>query len=392
MALTAPTIDANGISAPSYAEVLDYLQTQYRAIFGADIYLGNDSQDGQFLAILASAINDSNAAAVAVYNAFSPATAQGNGLSSNVKINGISRLVASASTVDLLIVGQVGTVITNGIATDQNDTNNWLLPATVTIPLAGEITVTATCSDVGATIAQSNTLTKIKTPTFGWQTVNNPSDAVPGNPVESDAELRVRQALSVAVPSQTIFEGIVGSVANVTGVTRIKGYENDTDATDANGIPSHSIAIIAEGGDAQTIFETIADKKTPGTGTFGTLSTTIIDAVNSVHIVKFSRPTILDIKVAMTIEAAPGYSASVLPFIKTAVLDFINALEIGESLIYSKLYVPANLSNSALGETYNITALTIAVGVGAPGTSNIAVAYNEAAQIIDTDIVITVAP
>lgn len=392
MALTAPTIDANGISSPTYAEVLDYLQTQYRAIYGADIYLGNDSQDGQFLAILASAINDSNAAAVAVYNAFSPATAQGNGLSSNVKINGISRLVASSSTVDLLIVGQVGTVITNGIATDQNDNNNWILPATVTIPLAGEITVTATCADVGAITAQSNTITKIKTPTFGWQTVNNPSDAVPGNPVESDAELRVRQALSVAVPSQTIFEGIVGSVANVTGVTRIKGYENDTDTTDANGIPAHSIAIIAEGGDAQTIFETIADKKTPGTGTFGTLSATVIDAVNSVHIVRFSRPTILDIKVAITIEALAGYSASVLPFIKTAVLDFINELEIGESVIYSKLYVPANLNNSALGETYNITALTVAVGAGAFGTSNIAVAYNEAAQIIDTDIVITVAP
>lgn len=392
MALTAPTIDVNGISAPTYAEVLDYLQTQYRAIYGADIYLGNDSQDGQFLAIIASAINDSNAAAVAVYNSFSPATAQGNGLSSNVKINGISRLVASASTVDLLIVGQVGTVITNGIVSDANDNYSWLLPATVTIPLAGEIAVTATCAEVGAITAQSNTLTKIKTPTFGWQTVNNPSDAVPGNPVESDAELRVRQALSVAVPSQTIFEGIVGSVANVTGVTRIKGYENDTDTTDANGIPAHSIAIIAEGGDAQTIFETIAEKKTPGTGTFGTLSTTVIDAVNSVHIVRFSRPTILDIKVAMTIEPQAGYSASVLPFIKAAVLDFINALEIGESLIYSKIYVPANLSNSALGETYNITALTIAVGAGAPGTANVVVAYNEAAQIIDTDIVITVAP
>lgn len=392
MALTAPTIDANGISAPTYAEVLDYLQTQYRAIYGSDLYLGNDSQDGQFLAIIASAINDSNAAAVAVYNSFSPATAQGNGLSSNVKINGISRLVASASTADIKVVGQVGTVITNGIVSDANDTYSWLLPATVTIPLAGEITVTATCSEVGAITAQSNTLTKIKTPTFGWQTATNPSDAVPGNPVETDAELRVRQALSVSVPSQTIFEGIVGSVANVTGVTRIKGYENDTDTTDANGIPAHSIAIIAEGGDAQTIFQTIAEKKTPGTGTFGALSTTIIDAVNSVHIVKFSRPTILDIKVAMTIAPVAGYSASVLPYIKAAVLDFINALEIGESLIYSKLYVPANLSNSALGETYNITALTLAVGAGAPGTSNISVAYNEAAQIVDTDIVITVTP
>jgi hypothetical protein len=94
----------------------------------------------------------------------------------------------------------------------------------------------------------------------------------------------------------------------------------------------------------------------------------------------------------MDIAPLAGYSASVLPFIKTAVLDFINALEIGESVIYSKIYVPANLSNSALGETYNITALTIAVGAGAFGASNIAVAYNEAAQIVDTDIVITVTP
>jgi len=392
MSLTAPTIDANGISSPSYAEILDYLQTQFKAIYGQDLYLGNDSQDGQFLAIIASAINDSNAAAVAVYNSFSPATGQGNGLSSNVKINGISRLVASASTVDLRIVGQVGAVITNGIASDANGQNSWLLPATVTIPLAGEITVTATSAEVGAITAQSNTITKIKTPTFGWQSVNNPTDAVPGNPVETDAELRARQALSVAVPSQTIFEGIVGSVANIVGVTRIKGYENDTDTADANGIPAHSIAIIAEGGDAQTIFETIAEKKTPGTGTFGTLSQTVIDAVNSVHIVKFSRPTILDIKVAMTIAPLTGYSASVLPKIKAAINEFINALEIGEDLLYSKIYVPANLNNSVLGETYNITALTIAVGAGAPGASNIVVAYNEAAQIIDADIVITVAP
>lgn len=47
-----------------------------------------------------------------VYNAFSPSTAQGAGLSSVVKINGIRRKTASYSTVDLRIVGQVGTIVT----------------------------------------------------------------------------------------------------------------------------------------------------------------------------------------------------------------------------------------------------------------------------------------
>ena len=31
-----------------------YLQQQFRSIYGADVYLGNDSQDGQFLGVSAT--------------------------------------------------------------------------------------------------------------------------------------------------------------------------------------------------------------------------------------------------------------------------------------------------------------------------------------------------
>ena len=63
---TAPVVDAAGIRAPSYGEVLQYLQEQYRAIYGPDTYLEADSQDGQLLAVFASAINDANIAAINV--------------------------------------------------------------------------------------------------------------------------------------------------------------------------------------------------------------------------------------------------------------------------------------------------------------------------------------
>lgn len=385
----APTIDEYGISAPTFADVLAYLQDQYRAIYGQDIYLGNDSQDGQFLGIIAQAITDANAAAVACYNSFSPATGQGNGLSSNVKLNGITRRIPTPSTVDVLLGGNAGTVITNGIVADA-DGNNWMLPASVTIPLAGQITVTATAEKPGALLAPTGTITKIKTPVYGWQTVTNTSDAVPGNPVETDAALRARQAISVAVPSQTIFEGIVGSVANLPGVTRIRGYENDTDTTDANGIPGHSIAIIVEGGDAQAIAQTIANKKTPGTGTYGDLSFPIIDDVGSSHTIKFSRPDPVVVGVALTIQPMAGYSASVLPMIKKAVVDFINGHDIGEDVIYARVFVPANLNNSAMGETYAITQLQIEANGGGMATSDITVAFDEAAECDESDITITV--
>ena len=100
-----------GIVRPTFENVLGYVQSAYRGIYEQDVYLGADSQDGQFMALLANAIHDANGETVAAYNAYSPATALGAGLSSVVKINGIRRKSATYSTVDLLIVGQVGSVI-----------------------------------------------------------------------------------------------------------------------------------------------------------------------------------------------------------------------------------------------------------------------------------------
>lgn len=386
---TSPTISATGITAPTFAEIQAYLKDQYRSIFGADTYLENDSQDGQFIGVLSAAINDSNAAAVACYNAFSPHTAQGVGLSSVIKINGIERLVSSASTVDVLIVGQVGTTITNGIVSDTNS-NRWTLPASVLIPLAGSITVTATCTSSGAVAAPIGSVNKITTPTRGWQSVTNATAAVQGNPVETDAALRVRQSLSVAVPSVTIFEGIIGSVANLVGVTRIKGYENDTDTTDSNGIPGHTIAVIVEGGDALTIAQTIAEKKTPGTGTLGTITNQITDSVGSAHLIRFNRPTESAISVNITLTALTGWSTAILPYIKTALVNYLNALAIGQPVIYSKLYVPACLDNLGYSSTFNIEAMTIKKTGGAFAAADVAIAYNEVAFGLDANITITV--
>src|SRR5688572_6254967 len=98
LATLAATIAADGISAPTYEQILASLQESMRTVFGPDIYIEADSQDGQFLAILAQMIHDGNQADIATFNAFSPTYAQGIGLSSVVKINGIRRRASSFST------------------------------------------------------------------------------------------------------------------------------------------------------------------------------------------------------------------------------------------------------------------------------------------------------
>lgn len=387
---TAPVVDATGIHAPSYADVLQYLQEQYRAIYGPDTYLEADSQDGQLLAVFAAAINDANIAAINVYNAFSPASAASGALSSNVKINGISRAVASRSTVDLKLVGQAGASISDGIVKDANGVQ-WLLPSQVTVPPEGEITVTATCQQMGAIAAAAHTVDQIATPTRGWQSASNPAAATPGAPVESDAALRKRQAVSVALPSKTVFEGTIGAVATVPGVSRYAAYENDTSAPDAHGLPSHSISMVVDGGDADAIARAIASKKTPGTGTYGSTTVVVTDVYGIAHPINFFRPERLLVTVDVRIRALAGYTAATGVAIKQAVADYVNGVAIGGGASGSVEWGDAiSAVNGVPGNaTFKIAALTLSVPAGS-GTPDVPLTFKQAAAATPDSVLLTV--
>ncbi|MDR7283535.1 putative phage protein gp47/JayE [Pseudomonas corrugata] len=387
---TAATITPTGITAPTYADVLAYLQSKYRSIYGADTYLEADSQDGQFLSVIALAISDANASAIGSYLSYSPATAQKAALSSNVKINGIARGVPTNSQDDLTVVGQAGTVINNGVALDQSN-NRWALPEVVTIPPAGVIIVTATCQTIGAVSAGINQINQIATPTRGWQSVTNAGVSTPGAPVETDAALRKRQKTSTALPSRTVLEGTIGAVASVAGVTRYVAYDNDTNVTDANGIPGNSLAMVVEGGDATEIAMAIAAKKGPGGGTYGTTSVTVPDAYGNPITINFFRPTYRAITAAVSIKALTGYTTATGADIQQDTSDYVNQVAIGGGPSGTVEWGDAlTAANSVPGSTtFKLTALSLS-GPGGAGTPDVPLAFNQAASCTPASVVLTV--
>lgn len=385
----APTVTSAGISAPPYADILASLQASFQLIYGSDVYLGADTQDGQLLAIIAQAIFDSNQTAIAVYNQFSPSTAQGAGLSSIVRINGITRAVASNSQVDLLIGGTVGTTILNGIAGDSNG-NLWALPSSVTIPGGGSILVTATCTQLGAVAANVGTIVVINTPVLGWSTVTNPSSASLGAPIETDAVLRLRQAQSVSLPALTVLAATVAAVEAIPGVTEVRAYENDTGSPDSDGLPAHSISLVVTGGDATSIATAIMIKKTPGCFTYGTTTVSVVDSVGVTHDISFYVPTNVPIKVAITIDSLAGYTSATGDLIKQAVVDYINALSIGQSVFITRLYLPAQLNGGPGSEQFELTVLQISIYPASVGSSDVAIAFNEQATCEVAHVALTV--
>lgn len=338
MTISSPVfqITADGFKAPGYSEIFDYFKSKAQEIFGTDINLDSDTQDGQLLAIFALAISDVNSAAQSLYWAYNPNTATGIALDSAVKTNGISRRVATHSQVDLKIVGQAGTVITNGTAIDTAG-NKWLLPATVTIPLSGEVTATATAEKTGSVTAAAGSITRIGTPTLGWQTVTNDDPATAGTAVESDAELRARQALSTMQPNTGLWDGIIGSVRQIDGVTSVSGRHNDTGTTSDDGIPAHTIALVVDGGDATEIAEVIYAKKSQGVSTYGSTKTQYIDTLGNVAEVDFSRPTPVSIAVVITLRATETWLSTNEDDVKARVSEYISGLEIGAKVDIMKV-------------------------------------------------------
>lgn len=377
--LTA-TISSTGISAPAYNDVLSGLQSQVQGIFGSDTVLTSDSQEGQLVAIFAQVISDSNDTAISVYNSFSPAFAQGAGLSSVVKINGITRLTATNSTCNVLITGVAGTIINNGSANDTTG-NTWNLPTQVIIPSTGSITVLATAQNVGSIYATIGTITTIATPTLGWQSVTNTSNATLGSPVETDAELRIRQSISTSTGAVAINNSIAAAVANVPGVIQSVLYENSTGSPDANGVPAHSICVVTNGGSPIAICNAIASKKTPGTGTYGSTSETVSIGGTST-VINYYPAVIQTLSATITIHALPGYTSTMGANCEQALINFITGLEIG-----SQVYLTA-AQGACLGSNYHLVSIAFGINGGPQSVADVTIPFNGLASLTLANIIL----
>lgn len=378
MSYFSPYIDQTGFHIPTYQDIISKLVSDMQAIWGDDIYLDADSQDYQQLSIFARMIFDSFSLALLTYNNRTPINAIGIGLDNVVALAGIQRKPATNSTVVLTITGDDGTKITNGEASDING-NAWLLPDEVTIPSNGTIDVTAKSKTSGNISALPNTITRVITPVYGWLSVTNKQASSPGVDVESDFELRGRYSLATLGASSSIFESLQQSLQAIPGVTRVRGYENDTGATSTGtvpenvpaGIPSHSVCFVVEGGDDTDVATELYLKKTPGCGTFGTTSVELQSTTGNIFKIYFYRPKITNVKVKITIKELPGYTTDYVEKMQEAVSNYISEMLIAETLYTSVVMsVALEAMNSKNYPAYTITNVEFSTNDGSTWSAN----------------------
>ena len=173
---------------------------------------------------------------------------------------------------------------------------------------------------------------------------------------EDDATVRARIAGTMAGRGAGSLDSIQAAVSLCQFVRSCKVYENDTDTTDANGIPAHSIAAVIYGGNGPAVAQAIYDHKAPGIGTYGSTSETILDLNGNSHVINFSRTVTRRTFVWMSIRRLPGIDeTAVTETVTAAVNDYINnQLGVAEGLQIPILYAVAYNADPDLAKTFAI--------------------------------------
>lgn len=214
----------------------------------------------------------------------------------------------------------------------------------------------ATCLTKGEIFAPAGSLTVIRTPVFGWLSVNNSQTALVGRNLENDNQLRLRRIASLKRAGSGTVEAIRARLLDLTGVITVSIIENATSSI-VDSRPPHSFEVLINGGSDGDIASTIWKTKPAGIETVGNIVVITQDDTGVDKIVKFSRAVSLYIFVRVTVTKADNntYPPDGDSIIKNDILSKIKSLKIGEPVIYQSFY------NSVFQLT-GIVSATVVVG------------------------------
>ena len=185
---------------------------------------------------------------------------------------------------------------------------------------------------------------------------------------ETDASVRARIRTALAARSTNSYDALYAAVMNAKSIDDAKVYVNDTDTTDANGIPAHNIAVVTKYGTTKTVAQAIFDHKPPGIGTYGSTTGTAKDAAGNSYQIKFTRYTDRLVFIYPFISVLPGGDqAAIEAAVLSAVHGFIDKFKIGEALIIPQLYGVIYGADPDLASTFVVTDIQVAE----PGGSSI---------------------
>jgi len=324
-------IDNTGIVVVDTSQIKSEVQQTYLTALGDDLYLGDESPQGVLISVqTAERVGAVSAVANAV-NQINPNVSEGVFLDAICALSGIQRSPGTFSTfsVNPTVTGVPGTLIPAGSLAVTPQGDRFQTTASVAIPALGSITVPFIAVERGEVACPVDSLS-IDVPIAGWETVTNTVAATPGEPVESDPQLRITRNNTLAFQAAAGREAIVSGVALQPGVFDVVSRDNDSNSPqiiDGVLLNANSVWVCVSGGDDTQIAEQLNASKNfgapwqdnipPATG----VSINVIDPYNGQpNTILFDRPAAVPVAYQVTINSNGVSNAQSIT--RQAILDY----------------------------------------------------------------------
>lgn len=339
-------VTERGFHRPTYVELLDAIEYKARELFGSKANLTVRSPLGIFLRIFAWMLNILFSLMEDVYNSRFVDTAVGTSLYNLGKAIGLSLLPAQKASGYVEFTGAAGTPIPVGFLVRTVAGLQYAVLAAGRIDDTGKVTLPVQAVETGADYnVAAETVKEITNPMDGVSACTNPAAIDGGRGRETDEEFRDRYYQSVDYAGGVNADAIAGEIMqNVDAVYSAICYENDTDETDSEGLPPHSIEAVVYGGLDSDVAQQIFRRKAAGIQTYGSTSVAVLSSSGVTYNIKFSRPTLVPVWIKVTdLETdANRFPVDGKDQIAQALIDYIGSdvkggTTIGETVYYNRL-------------------------------------------------------
>jgi len=361
------SLTAQGYTAPTIAEIVDSMSASARSNYGSLIDVSTNSALGNFIGVNAIETSTVFEDLLEFYTNINPSISEGRMLENISLMGGIIRKGLTESTGVVTFTGATGTLIPIGtVLYVTGDTNRRFVTDTQeTISSDGTTRVKVTAEVTGETAAPAGTLENLETPIPGITSVTNTYDVSKGTAeVESDAALRNRRNFSLSMGGNGTAAAIRTALSQIEGVTTVRIITNVTSKWAEKGStglyrPPKSLEAIVENGDDDDITEALALTVSATSEMFGELTTFYVDVTGNQHIIRWSRPSIVEFFLNVTYDI---YSEETFPedgeariaaaIQKWAVIEY----QLGVDILVDRIYVP-------IFDVSGVSGATITVGL-----------------------------
>lgn len=328
-------VTSTGFAVKPLSQIIADLQAAEVAGISASLNLQPPDPIAILTGIFGAALSELWLLAAALYNGMDPDQAAGDQLAGLALLTGTVRLQPTVALVVATVNVNAGFNQAPGtmFATLLGNPSVLFTNQTAVVSAGGgNVTVNFVTVNPGAqgitTIAPA-TLTIINQPIAGWNTITNASSGIPGSDAQQDPGLRSSRQAQLSSAGSGSAASLKGQVLkylqpgtltipNVQGNPYTPTVQtlacsvlwNDLEVTDANGLPPHSIEVIAYApgfavGDDKALCALILAYKAAGITTNGggtLVSQSISDSQGTAEAILATRPTPQVITVAITVK------------------------------------------------------------------------------------------